>query len=379
MIFQQTNFFIQGWRGFLLGRRRGWHAHHRIGIQGVRSGYLVCRPGLQLVQLRRVASFVVEVFSRGGSIWGFGFPGLGGSRKGIQWWPEWKPGILSNSFFTRVARIQRVRQLRRLVMLRPRRRKVLRRRKFRRRRNFKIWSQRRREGRFSLSILKRKPLRRAFQKLSVRAALIQGIRDFQSGWAGGDLLPRGSKLSVSVPHRPPGFFPVRGGFRLWNSTRLRVSFNRSVRAGQLRRTRRCQAAAPSPRWSPGVGLTNPVPKTTPAGAIFPTRGILKGHRRRRPGLFHRRRWCVNPGLPTVILLAEFGGAGTIYRESLQAGVPLVVVGSARVNPTVSVCPLWWNPTALEGPRRLLNQLPNLAQRVGLFTMLWSRLSCLAEW
>lgn len=378
MIFQQLNYFIQGWRGFLLGQRRGWHAHHRLSVQGVRSGYLVSRPGLQLIQLRRVCSFMVEVLSRGGKIWGFGFPGQGGAKEGILWWPYWEPGTLSNSFFAREGRVHLIRHLRRLVMLRPRRRKFRRQRKFRRRRNFKIWSKRRRTGTFSLSILNRKPLRRALQKIHLRAALLQGLRTFQTGGWWPDLVPQGKRWPIRLHRRRSGTFPGRGGWQLWNSNRLRVSFSRSIRAGQLRRTRRCRSTFKS-SWSTGLSLTSRVLKTTPAGVVLPTRGVLRGRRRRRPGLPHCRQWGSNPGLPTVVVLTEFSGAGTLYREALRVGVPLVVVGSARINPVVSVCPLWWNPTAVEGPRRLINQLTGLAQRRGLFTVLWLRLSCLAEW
>lgn len=376
MLFQEINYFIQGWRGFLLGQRRGWHAHHRGNVQGVRSGYLVSRPGLQLIQLRRVSSFVVEVLSRGGKIWGFGFPGRGGAKEGILWWPRWAPGTLSNSFFARASRVHLVKRLRRLIILRPRRRKIAKRRLWSR--PVKIWGQHRRKGTFPLSNLKQKPLRRVLQKLYLRAALLQGIRTFQMGGWWPDLVPRGGKWPISLRHRRPGHFPPRGGWRLWDTKRVKEAFTRSIRADQLRRTRRPQDTFLT-NWSSGVTLAKRFSKTTPAGVVLPTRGVLKGRRRRRPGLVHLRRWRSNPGLPTVVVLTEFKGAGTLYREASRAGVPLVVVGSTQVNPVVSICPLWWNPTAVEGPRRLLNQLTGLAQRTGLFTLLWSRLSCLAEW
>jgi len=98
MLFQELNFFVQGWRGFLVGQPRGWHAHHRSEAQGHREGWILPRETLQVGQLRRAASLTVELLARGGRLWGFGFGG-GVQTSGFTWWARAVPGVLSNSFF----------------------------------------------------------------------------------------------------------------------------------------------------------------------------------------------------------------------------------------------------------------------------------------
>lgn len=386
MLLQEVNFFIQGWRGFLVGQRRGWHAHHRWGVQASRGGYLLPRLGLQGLQLRRVASFVVELLSRGGHLWGFGFPGRPVSRGGLTWWTQWTPGTLSNSFFARAGRVHLVRQLRRLIMLRPRKRKLSRRRKNRRRWS-KVINLRRREGLLQSSLLRGGYLRRLFHRTHLGEAFTRAGRVLRVGTTWPDLVPRrgGSRGWAQVMgHRwgtPRRGVPTRGGWRMWSPLRVITKVSRSIRSAQLRRKQR-----PQPRIYRGVfsgvsrvSLGLPLILTPPQRN--PTRGNHRGRRRRYPQLGIRPGWVhpagMGSGLPTgVIITAEVGV--TLQREATRVGTPAIIIGSLdTVDP--GLIPLWWNSAGVEGPRRLLTKLDGLAQRKGLFGFFWNRLACLAEW
>jgi len=384
MLFHDLNFFVQGWRGFLVGQPRGWHAHHRSEIQGYRAGWLLPRETLQVAQLRRAASFTVELLARGGQLWGFGFGGVENQTPGLTWWARATPGVLSNAFFARARRIPAVRQLRRLILLRYRRRKVRPRIK---RRSRRVGLKRRRGG-LELFLGRARLLRRVTRLTLLGQHLRRGLKSQLVGTRFPDL------VGVSRFTRS-GFFSYprwwtrrttakspRGGYRVWAPRKVIQNFNLQLTRAQLRRTTRVGLQKSRRVLTPGVLIPRGY---TPTGQVNPFsprwyRGYHRGGRRRNPRLSFQPRWVHSPlGLPTAVLV---GGAlgQTLHREVTRGGYPLLLVAGAEVVPGVgSLYPVLWNEAALQGPRYLWTRLEGLAHRRGLFRLLWNRLTCLAEW
>lgn len=381
MLFQELNFFIQGWRGFLVGQTRGWHAHHRSEAQGSRGGWILPRETLQTAQLRRASALTVELLSRGGRLWGFGFGGGGEATPGLTWWARTTPGILSNSFFARARRIPSVRQLRRLILLRRRRRKVRPRIK---RRSRRVGIQRR-KGLLGLFLSRASLLRRITRFSYLAYHLRRGIKAQLFGTRFPDLMGKASFVRLGFhPRRGwPRFVQKsrRGGYRVWSSRKIVQNLSQNIVQAQRRRTTREGIFLQRVRITPGAALKKVSPRES-ISVFSPRwyRGHLRGGRRRQPRLRFRPRWgTLPPGLPTGVLLG--GSAGqTLHREVTRGGTPLILVGGIEIVPEVgSLYPVWWNINSLQGPRYLWSHLEGLSHRGGLFRLLWNRLTCLAEW
>lgn len=385
MLFQELNFFVQGWRGFLVGQPRGWHAHHRSEAQGHREGWILPRETLQVSQLRRATSLTVELLSRGGRVWGFGFGG-GTQTAGFVWWDRATPGVLSNSFFSRLRRLPAVQQLRRLILLRPRRRKVRPRVKRRSRRvglsrrrgTLKLWL-----GRAHLIS---RTLRFRFwgyhlhraRKTQIQGSLFPDLTERTRSTRPG--LRLRSPVGGARSARP--LFP-RGGWRMWAPRKVFLSLQQKITLAHHRRLLRKTFSSSVKKVAGFTFLSSSSVcnggRTTSLSPRF-YRGHLRGGRRRRPRLKKRSRWATLPqGLPTVVLLG--GSAGqTLHREVTRGATPLILVGEIEIVPSVgSLYPVWWNNLSLEGPRHLWSHTEGLAHRGGLFRLFWNRLTCLAEW
>jgi len=323
MLLNELNFFVQGWRGFLVGQTRGWHAHHRSEAQGHRAGWLVPRETLQVAQLRRATSFTVEMLSRGGQLWGFGFGGLEEQTSGLTWWARATPGVLSNSFFARARRIPALRQLRRLILLRYRRRKVRPRIK---RRSRRVGLSRRRGG-LPLFLGRARLLRRVTRLTALGQHLRRGLKAQLRGTRFPDL------VGTSGFTRGLGFFPyprwwssrttskpLRGGYRVWAPRKVIYEFNQKLIQAQLRRTTRVGLNRTRVETTPGVAITRGF---TPGGQINPLsprwyQGHHRGGRRRQPRLRFQPRW-VHPlrGLPTGVLLGGSAGQTLLVMANEQ--------------------------------------------------------------
>jgi len=117
----EINLFLCGWRGFLVGTRRAWHAHQRSRLVGFRGTTVVAAPGEQLRGVKKLTTTVEAVLTRGGLVWGFG---LGGAPRGVQWgrlYPTWRPGTLSNHFYVRLRKTHLLHRLTRVFTPPPRR------------------------------------------------------------------------------------------------------------------------------------------------------------------------------------------------------------------------------------------------------------------
>ena len=382
MLFQELNFFVQGWRGFLVGQPRGWHAHHRSEAQGHREGWILPRETLQVGQLRRAASLTVELLARGGRLWGFGFGG-GVQTSGFTWWARAVPGVLSNSFFARLRRLPSVRQLRRLILLRPRRRKVRPRVK---RRSRRVGHHRRR-GTLGVHLGRARLVTRVVRFRVWGQHLRRGLKTQLRGSRFPDLVDKNRSTRAGYQPRSLSFFSrrprhprgPRGGWRVWAPRKVIQAIRKQITQAHRRRLTRPSGLVRR-GWSPGLsGGTKPPRRVSFLSPRF-YRGYHRGGRRRQPRLRLRPRWGTPPpGLPTGVLLG--GPAGqTLHREVTRGGTPLILVSEIEVVPGVgSFYPVWWNNASLEGPRHLWSHLEALAHRGGLFRLLWTRLTCLAEW
>lgn len=380
MFFQELNFFVQGWRGFLVGQPRGWHAHHRGEAQGHREGWILPRETLQVSQLRRATSLTVELLARGGRVWGFGF-GEGTQTAGFVWWGRATPGVLSNSFFSRVRRLPAVQQLRRLILLRPRRRKV-RPRVERRSRRVGLS---RRGGTLGLWLGRAHLISRVLRFRFWRYHLGRVFKAQTRGLLFPDLIDRACATRPGMrPRSCPGprvFCSRGGGWRLWSPRKVILSFQKQITRAHQRRVLRSTLSSSTKKV---LGFTSSLNFSFNKDQTFFSprfyRGHLRGGRRRQPRLKNRSRWGTLPqGLPTVVLLG--GSAGqTLHREVTRGGTPLILVGEIEIVPSVgSLYPVWWNNLSLEGPRHLWSHTEGLAHRSNLFRLFWNRLACLAEW
>lgn len=384
MFFSELSTFLYGWRGFLVGQRRGWHAHHRWGITGYREGYLLPRGALQEGQLRRAGSLTVEVLARGGHIWGFGFGRASLINSSFTWWKKGAPGVLSNSFFSRIRRLPAVRQLRRLILLRPRRRKLSRRKKrFPRRRSIRLGKSRR-LGTLSLKFARKRVLRSALFKTYLGVHFFRGFKTWKKGTLFPDLTFY-SRFTRKGQVPRLGNYPTyrsgvhRGGWKMWAPLKIIPWLGKRVRWSQLRKTFRFN---PNSRFKFTSGVSVSFKERKPVFfSVSKTRGHLRKGRQRNPNLRYRPRWVnlAQVPLPTIVLLGSTVGS-TLHREVTRGGIPLLLVGEVEVVPTVgSLYPIWWNSASLEGPRYLWIQFETLSQRGSLFKLFWNRLTCLAEW
>ena len=348
----QLNEFVSGWRGFLVGNRRSWHAHHRWGVTGFRGGHLVARESVQAGQLRRVAGLLTEVFARGGTVWSFGMGHRGDPAWGLVR-PAWRPGVLSNCFFSRLKRTHFVRRLARVFHVRPRRR--------------------------------RSELSTRWVRLRERGGLPRNGFAVRTGFTGAlTRLVRGSSLALAAPVRSPrtarlrtrwfrswwaaapGAPPIPGGRHPWAVPARRVysPAARAIRHAQAVRTGRRRPAGMTRRG----GVARTARRLTPAGVSVPHRG---GGR--------HQRWPV--AFPAVVLA---GGLTllktTLLNEVNSAGLLFVRFGGVDFAPRSGLFEVYWNPraAAVGGVPGWTDDLFVRAVRAGLFRTCWRRLARLAE-
>lgn len=350
----QLNEFVFGWRGFLVGNRRSWHAHHRWGVTGFRGGSLVARESVQAGQLRRVAGLLTELFARGGTVWSFGMGHRGDPAWGLIR-PAWRPGVLSNCFFSRLKRTHFVRRLARVFHVRhPRRRSELTTRWVRLRDRAGLA----RPGGAARVV----GFTGALTRL-VRGSSLDGVapvkspraarrrtRWFRSWWAAAPGTP-----PTAAAGRHPWAVPAR---RVYSPAARAVRHAQSARLGRRRVTRAS--------YRPGVtSSTSPVVRS---GAVVPGRGV--GRYQRWPVAFPA---AVTAGGLTLLKT-------TLLNEVNSAGLLFVRFGGVDFVPRAGLFEVYWNPrtAAVGGVPGWTNDLFVRAARSGLFRTCWRRLARLAE-
>lgn len=349
----QLNEFVFGWRGFLIGSRRNWHAHHRWGVTGFRGGTLVAREATQTDQLRRCAGLLTDVFSRGGTIWSFGM----GHRADPPWGrvrPAWRPGVLSNCFFSRLRKTHFVRRLTRVFYVRRLRRKN---------ELTTRWVRLRERG--------------GLPRPGVDARVVSFTRSLRR-------LVQGSSFPDLAPTKSPAAARRRTRwFRTWWTTAATFSHPRvgvHLRAISARAvyplaarvvrhavaTRRGRPRGNPRRWRRGLSRPT-VPEVSPGEAV-PHRGVNQ-----------HQRWPV--AFPSVVMA---GGLTllktTLLNEVDSAGLLFVRFGGVDFVPRATLFEVYWNPraTAAAGVPAWTTDLFVRAARAGLFRTCWRRLTRLAE-
>jgi len=325
----EINLFLCGWRGFLVGTRRAWHAHQRSRLVGFRGTTVVAAPGEQLRGVKKLTTTVEAVLTRGGLVWGFG---LGGAHRGVQWgrlYPTWRPGTLSNHFYVRLRKTHLLHRLTR-VFTPPSRRG--------RRRGTRLvlrWGRLRRGGDLPPGVVP------GFQKL---APLV-------------GLSTRGVALVVSPggPTRVPQEGHLRGGW-----------------------LRRWWGVTPGAEKTLGGKFRPPLGGgwTSDGTAAF-TRVVAQGLQRRNTrvvspvGGSRFQRWP--QPFPSLLL---GGGASpwgtTLLNEATSCGVLLIRLEGSEATPGGVL----WNqdPRSLTGVVTLVDHLWGRSFRVALLRTLWGRLS-----
>lgn len=345
--------FVVGWRGFLVGNRRDWHAHHRWGVSGFRGGTLLVRRAVQLGQLRAAAGVLADVFARGGSVWLFG-----GAVRGNPAWgrvrPEWRPGALSNYFFARLKRTHFVRRLSGVFY--PTR-------EVRRRTGLATrWLRRRREGHLAGYPVRHAGFTRVLARLTTGAVT--------SGPVGYVRAPRGGRRRTRWVRawwvRTGGPAPRRGGHPGGVPPgRVIAPAARAVRHAQAVRTGRVR---PERAYLRG-GVTRPDrPVSARTGRPVPARGVRR-----------HQRWPL--GFPSVVVTSGTTLLkSTLLNEVNAAGLPFVRFGGVDLVPRSALFEVYWNGTAPAGAGLpgWLNDLFVRSGRAGLFRTCWRRLTRLAE-
>lgn len=382
----QINSFLTGWRGFLVGTHRTWHAHQRVNIQGIRQGFLLGDSTTQLGQLRRGLSLVGEIFTRGGQLWTFG---LGGSGRATPWgvnYPVWKPGVLSNHFFTRLKKIHFLGRGRQVFQSRrPRRRKS-------RAKLSKRWGRLFRTQGLPRGVYRQRTLYKLFTQAVFSGGLTSAVQGgiHPTGWNNPDYLPVQTLLRGGYLRRwlrlTPGFTrvgrgwapPGRVGPRGVRWGRLRRGFQRGWTRRAGLRTRRVRTGFFLGRVA--LGLASPPRRWTPPGSI--RRGSSGIYRRRRGGLTRHfggvsrfQNWPLK--FPSLLLGGGFSLLGaTLLNEVQASGSYLVYFGPPGVHPGGVVFFVLWNqnPQSLEGVTYLVEDLHGRSLRASLLRVLWGRLS-----
>jgi len=365
----EINLFLCGWRGFLVGTRRAWHAHQRSRLVGFRGTTVVAAPGEQLRGVKKLTTTVEAVLTRGGLVWGFG---LGGAPRGVQWgrlYPTWRPGTLSNHFYVRLRKTHLLHRLTRVFTPPPRRG---------RRRGTRLvlrWGRLRRGGDLPPGVVP------GFQKLAPLVGLsTRGValvvspggptRVPQEGHLRGGWLRRWWGVTPGVEKTLGGKFrpPLGGG---WTSDGT-AAFTRVVAQGLQRRNTRVVTPRGG-KLSPGVQHFG-----TPGGVHPHTGDHPRGVARKR----HRRGWSPVGGsrfqrwpqpFPSLLL---GGGASpwgtTLLNEATSCGVLLIRLEGSEATPGGVL----WNqdPRSLTGVVTLVDHLWGRSFRVALLRTLWGRLS-----
>ena len=373
---QEINFLLFGWRGFLVGTRRAWHAHQRPQLGGFRGDSVVASPGGQLQGVKRLTATVEEVFARGGLVWSFG---LGGGHPRVTPWgrlyPVWRPGTLSNHFQVRLRKTNLLHRLGRTLTPPPRRG---------RRRGSRLtvrWGRLRRGGFLPLGVHPPGLLRKVFRHAGVStrgvalAAPTGGLGSFhrapQEGYLRGGHLRRWGGVTPEVNLSLGGKFnpPLTGGWNPRGGNYFAGVLTRVVR----RRTTRVENSTSLGRTRgvhlPPVGFTPPTPPNPPPG-----RGVFRKRHRRTwtpVGVSRFQRWP-HP-FPSLLVGGGSTPVGaTLTNEATSCGVFLVRLEGSEAPPGGVL----WNqdPRSLTGVVSLVDYLWGRSFRVSLLRTLWGRLS-----
>ena len=383
---QEVNLFFYGWRGFLLGTRRAWHAHEQ-NLAGHRQGFLVGNLLFQTLQLRRAVSLMGETFARGGQPWGFGFGFLTRVTPWGALYSKWRPGTLSNHFLVRIRRVHLLRRLRPLFGSRRARRRRRRARLVRR------WTRLYRRGQLPPSgylgrVLQKKFIlgglaRRLFNlvknsnqnggshnETQPREGFVR-LRGGRAWWRANPGLTRLSRGQLFFPRVGPRGVP-HGGLRvLFQQVLVRRAHQRVWRV----KTNQNGSYSSSSRLTPVGSFFRPL-RNQPS--LINPRGVRRG---RRPRGWSPRGVQKHQGqpfwFPSLVLGGGFTLLGsTLLEEVSSLGVPLVYFGGGVTSSVrAGLLPVGWNSSfrSLEGVIRLVEALHTRGTTRGVWRTLWRRL------
>lgn len=420
-MFIEVTKWIHGWRGFLGGERRGWHGHHRINLLGVRGGHLLTGSYTSMSTLRGGVQLSLEIFSRGGQIWGFLYRRYRlpqKEKRQNRWFWNWTPGVITNFFGHQQKKLLQNKSTYKLL----KNKEFF----FKAKQGARLWLRwnRLREGgslpmRFHTAKLIQKKFRyqslgRYLQRayLETKTSGVFGIPHTfvtqleQSPQVWGRSFLKGSKkpqrwLSSEIHYNNSYLHTglirsTRGGLKKTNLIRLLKEWSQTLIKHKQKKIFRPFEGYKKTNYSTLVEKFSSFQHANKSkfftGDIGLPKNQKKGWSKSRVWKSFKKlilvqpRWSFWSRLPSMVLVVgtsdmshESPGytpilkGATLLTEANQQKVPTIHFGSPLETPNQAVWSLLWNQTAGNGVPSLWDYLEEVAYRQGLFHLLWKRI------